>query len=59
METSGRTASVRTLEDLAGLGPDKLMDLYRTAHTPALEDLDGKLTGRMQVCFFGIAKGEN
>ncbi|TME23349.1 MAG: hypothetical protein E6I67_03175 [Chloroflexi bacterium] len=35
------------LDDLAALGPDELMALYRTARTPSLADLDGKLTGRM------------
>ena len=41
------TSTLRTLDDLAALGPDELMDLYRDARTPALEELDGKLTGRM------------
>lgn len=39
--------AVRTLDDLAAFGPDELMDLYRTARTPALAELDGKLAGRM------------
>jgi hypothetical protein len=47
MEITDRTAEIRTLDDLAVLGPDQLMALYRNARTPALEELDGKLTGRM------------
>ena len=35
------------IDDLAGMDPDTLMELYRNARTPRLEDLDGKLTGRM------------
>ena len=38
---------VRSLDDLAALGPDALMALYASARTPALEELDGRLTGRM------------
>jgi hypothetical protein len=41
------TSTLRTLDDLAALGPDDLMDLYRMARTPTLEELDGKVTGRM------------
>src|SRR5207237_8904965 len=37
---------VRSLDDLAALGPDALMALYASARTPALEELDGRLTGR-------------
>jgi hypothetical protein len=47
METAGRRTAVRTLDDLAALGPDELMDLYLTARTPTLEELDGKMSGRM------------
>jgi len=47
MDTSERTANVQTLDDLAAMGPDELMELYRTARTPTLEELDGKMTGRM------------
>src|SRR5437899_10630107 len=47
MDTSERTANVQTLDHLAALGPDELMELYRTARTPTLEELDGKMTGRM------------
>ncbi len=36
-----------SLDDLAKIGPDGLMELYKTASTPRLEDLDGKLVGRM------------
>ncbi len=43
METTG----IRTLDDLAMLGPEELMALYGKARTPTLEDLDGKLVGRM------------
>jgi hypothetical protein len=46
MAITGRSGP-RTLEDLAAMGPDELMELYRQAKTPRLEDLDGKLTGRM------------
>ena len=38
---------MRTLDDLARLDPDDLMTMYREARTPRLEDLDGKLSGRM------------
>ena len=47
METTGRTAKISTLDDLALIGADELMALYRSARTPSLEDLDGKLAGRM------------
>ena len=47
VETSPRAAQVRSLDDLALLGPDELMEMYRSARTPRLEDLDGKLAGRM------------
>ncbi|TMC80499.1 MAG: hypothetical protein E6J06_14630 [Chloroflexi bacterium] len=47
METAGRIDEIRTLDDLAAREPDDLMALYRTAQTPSLEDLDGKLSGRM------------
>jgi len=39
----------RTLDDLAAMGPDQLLALYRVAKTPRIKDLDGKLTGRMLV----------
>jgi hypothetical protein len=42
-----RRAGVRTLDDLAALDPDQLMELYKGARTPRLSDLDGKLEGRM------------
>jgi hypothetical protein len=42
-----RTKPVRTLDDLAALGPDELMQLYVNARTPTLEELDGKMHGRM------------
>jgi hypothetical protein len=42
-----RTEPVRTLDDLAALGPDELMQLYVNARTPTLEELDGKMHGRM------------
>jgi hypothetical protein len=47
MATTKRTARQLTLDDLAKLDPDELMDLYRKAKTPRLADLDGKLDGRM------------
>jgi hypothetical protein len=47
MPDGSRIATVRTLEDLARLDPDYLMTMYREARTPRLEDLDGKLSGRM------------
>ena len=47
MDAIHRGAGVLTLDDLAALGPDELMALYREARTPSLEELDGKLTGRM------------
>lgn len=36
-----------SLDDLAALGPDELMELYIAARTPQLKDLAGRLTGRM------------
>jgi hypothetical protein len=47
MESTERARTVQTLDDLAALGPDELMSLYAAARTPTLEDLDGKLKGRM------------
>ncbi|HSS61056.1 MAG TPA: hypothetical protein VLK30_06340 [Candidatus Limnocylindrales bacterium] len=47
MESTERSHRVQTLDDLAALGPDELMMLYAAARTPALEELDGKLNGRM------------
>lgn len=38
---------VTSLDDLAALSTDQLWELYRQASTPALEDLDGRLVGRM------------
>src|SRR5207248_11473074 len=42
-----RPGAPATLDDLGRLGPDELMEMYRGARTPRLEDLDGKLAGRM------------
>ena len=36
-----------TLDDLAGRDPDELMEMYQGARTPTLEELDGRMTGRM------------
>ena len=47
MSPAGRTARDLSLDDLAKLDPEQLLDLYREARTPKLEDLDGKLQGRM------------
>src|SRR4051812_32603259 len=47
MERTTSGGAIATLDDLAKRGPDELMDLYRRARTPRLEDLDGKLSGRM------------
>src|SRR2546428_5984204 len=47
MATAGRATSPHTLDDLAKIDPDGLMALYQSARTPRLEDLDGKLVGRM------------
>ena len=47
MDSTARTSQIHKVDDLANLDPDRLMDLYRSARTPALEELDGKLTGRM------------
>ena len=41
------TAGPRTLDELAQLGPEELMRLYREAKTPRVEDLEGALEGRM------------
>src|SRR5437764_1092942 len=38
---------ITSLDELADLDPDRLMEMYRGARTPGLEDLDGKLAGRM------------
>src|SRR2546428_4574217 len=47
MATTQRSTGPQSLNDLAAMGPDDLMELYRQARTPKLEDLDGKLVGRM------------
>jgi len=47
MATTRQTTRHLTLDDLAKLAPDELMELYRRAKTPRLADLDGKLDGRM------------
>src|SRR5436309_11443281 len=47
MERTTSGGAIGTLDELATRGPDELMDLYRSARTPRLEDLDGKLSGRM------------
>jgi hypothetical protein len=47
MTSAGKSSKVRTLDDLAAIGRDELMALYRAARMPRLEDLDGKLAGRM------------
>jgi hypothetical protein len=47
--TKGTNPEIKTLDDLAELDPDALMDLYRAATTPRLKDLDGKLVGRLLV----------
>lgn len=47
MATTGRATGPHTLDDLAKIDPDGLMALYKSARTPRLEDLDGKLVGRM------------
>ena len=44
-DTIGTDAT--SLDSLAELDPDRLMEMYRAARTPRLEDLDGKLSGRM------------
>jgi hypothetical protein len=40
-------AGPQTLDDLAALGCDDLLALYRRASTPAVRQLDGHLRGRM------------
>jgi len=47
MGTTERTTKIRNLDDLAALGPEELMALYIAARTPSLEELDGRLVGRM------------
>jgi hypothetical protein len=47
MASTDRASKGLTLDDLAGMDPDALMELYKRARTPRLEDLDGKLSGRM------------
>jgi len=42
-----RVSAPRSLDDLAALDADQLMKMYVDARTPRIEDLDGKLTGRM------------
>ena len=45
--TSSAPSGPRSLDDLAALDADRLMKMYLEARTPRIEDLDGKLTGRM------------
>lgn len=45
--SASTSANVRTLDDLARLGPAELRRLYREARTPRIEDLEGPLAGRM------------
>lgn len=40
-------ATISSLDDLAALSNEQLMDLYREAQVPNLGDLDGRLVGRM------------
>jgi hypothetical protein len=51
VSTIGAVASpagvVRTLDDLAALGAAECLQLYRSAATPRVSDLDGDLVGRM------------
>jgi hypothetical protein len=50
-ETAGRAAVdaglPRTLDELAALSADALLELYRAATTPALAEVEGDLVGRM------------
>ena len=41
------TTRVETLDELLALAPDVLLDLYRGATVPRLEDIHGDLRGRM------------
>jgi len=52
LKTRGRVRAAAapgptTLNDLSALSAGELMQLYRAAKTPAIEDLDGRLKGRM------------
>src|SRR5256885_14694186 len=42
-----KTRPAVTIDDLLGMDPDRLLELYRAARTPAIADLDGRLQGRM------------
>ncbi|HEY8642162.1 MAG TPA: hypothetical protein VIO84_05270 [Candidatus Dormibacteraeota bacterium] len=42
-----KTRRAVTIDDLLGMDPDQLLELYRAARTPAVADLDGRLQGRM------------
>lgn len=50
--STGR-APARKLDDLLALSAHELEELYRKAKTPAIEDLEGDLEGRMLVAPFG------
>ena len=47
MSTTSRGSAPLTLDALARRDPDELLAIYRAARTPKLEDLDGRLSGRM------------
>lgn len=45
--TQPEWAHIKSLEDLAGLNTEQLWTLYCQAKVPSLDDLDGRLVGRM------------
>ena len=47
MGTAAKVATPGSLDDLARLESDELLAIYRSAPTPRLEHLDGKLSGRV------------
>lgn len=47
MQTSAGVASPGSLDDLARLHSDELLAMYQNARTPRLDDLDGRLSGRV------------
>lgn len=47
LEQESAQRSIQTLDDLAALSTEQLWVLYREAKTPMIEDLNGRLVGRM------------
>lgn len=47
LDLSPSLDSIQCLDDLASLSSEQLWHLYRHANTPEIEDLEGRLVGRM------------